>query len=61
MSRHPQRAQDIRRENRAILDALVGGDFKIVEEAVKAHVRGAANAVRLFIERETQHLFIVAA
>ena len=61
VSRHPQRAQDIRRENRAILDALVGGDFKIVEKAVKAHVRGAASAVRLFIERETQHLFIVAA
>ena len=61
VSRHPQRAQDIRRENRAILDALAGGDCKIVEEAVKAHVRGAANAVRLFLERETQHLFIVAA
>ncbi len=61
VSRHPQRAQDIRRENRAILHALAGGDCKIVEEAVKAHVRGAANAVRLFIERETQHLFIVAA
>lgn len=61
VSRHPQRAQDIRRENRAILNALVGGDFKVVEEAVKAHVRGAANAVRFFIERETQHLFIVAA
>jgi len=61
VSRYPQRAHDIRRENRAILDALVGGDLKAVEKAVKAHVRGAAGAVRLFIERETQHLFIVAA
>ena len=61
VSRHPQRAHDIRRENRAILEALVGGDLKTIEKAVKAHVRGAAAAVRLFIERETQHLFIVAA
>jgi DNA-binding GntR family transcriptional regulator len=61
VSRHPLRAQDIRRENRAILDALVGGDLRTIEKAVKAHVKGAANAVRLFIERETQHLFIVAA
>jgi GntR family transcriptional regulator, vanillate catabolism transcriptional regulator len=61
VSRHPQRAQDIRCENRAILDALTRGDLKTVEKAVKAHVKGAANAVRLFIERDTQHLFIVAA
>ena len=61
VSRHPQRALDIRRENRAILDALVGGDLKTIEKAVKTHVKGAASAVRLFIERETQHLFIVAA
>jgi DNA-binding GntR family transcriptional regulator len=61
VSRHPQRVQDIRRENRAILDALIGGDVRIVDEAVKAHVRGAAANVRLFIENETQHLFIVAA
>jgi DNA-binding GntR family transcriptional regulator len=61
VSRHPQRAQDIRRENRAILDALAGGDLKTVEKAVRAHVKGADAAVRLFIERETQHLFIVAA
>jgi len=61
VSRHRQRAHDIRRENRAILDALAAGDLKIVEKAVKAHVKGAASAVHLFIERETQHLFIVAA
>jgi DNA-binding GntR family transcriptional regulator len=61
VSRHPQRVHDIRRENRAILEALIGGDLKTIEKAVKAHVRGAASAVRLFIERETQHLFIVAA
>jgi len=61
VSRHPQRAQDIRRENRAIFEALIGGDLKTVEEMVRAHVHGAADAVRLFIERETQHLFIVAA
>jgi DNA-binding GntR family transcriptional regulator len=61
VSRHPQRVHDIRRENRAILDALAGGDLKTIEKAVKAHVRGAASAVRLFIERETQHLFVVAA
>lgn len=61
VSRHPQRVQDIRRENLAILEALVGGDVRIVEKAVKAHVRGAAANVRLFIENETQHLFIVAA
>lgn len=61
VSRHPQRAHEIRRENRAILDALVGGDLKNIEKAVKAHVKGAASAVRLFIARETQHLFIVAA
>jgi DNA-binding GntR family transcriptional regulator len=61
VSRHVQRAHDIRRENRAILDALAGGDLKTIEKAVKAHVKGAASAVRLFIERETQHLFIVAA
>jgi DNA-binding GntR family transcriptional regulator len=61
LSKHARRAQEIRRENRAILDALGGGDLKAVEKAVKAHVKGAANAVRLFIESETQHLFIVAA
>jgi DNA-binding GntR family transcriptional regulator len=61
VSRHPQRAQDIRRENRAILDAMLGGDLKNIEKAVKAHVKGAAGAVHLFIERETQNLFIVAA
>jgi DNA-binding GntR family transcriptional regulator len=61
VSRHSQRVHDIRRENRAILDALATGDIKVVEEAVRAHVRGAANAVRFFIERETQQLFIVAA
>jgi len=61
VSRHPQRAEDIRRENRTILEALIGGDLKTVEETVRAHVRGAADAVRLFIERERQHLFIVAA
>ena len=61
LSRHAQRAEEIRGENRAILDALAGGDLKAVEKAVKAHVRGAANAVRLFIENETQHLYIVAA
>ncbi len=61
VSRHVQRAHDIRRENRAILDALAGGDLKTIEKAVKAHVKVAASAVRLFIERETQHLFIVAA
>jgi DNA-binding GntR family transcriptional regulator len=61
VSRHPQRAQDIRSENRAILDALIAGDAEALEKAVKAHVRGAANNVRLFIEREAEHLFIVAA
>jgi GntR family transcriptional regulator, vanillate catabolism transcriptional regulator len=61
VSRHRQRAQDIRSENRAILDAMASGDLRNIEKAVKAHVKGAANAVRLFIERETQHLFIVAA
>jgi DNA-binding GntR family transcriptional regulator len=61
LSRHPQRALEIRRENRAILDALCGGDLKTIENAVRAHVKGAASAVRLFIERETQQLFIVAA
>jgi len=61
VSRNPQRAQDIRRENRAILDALAGKDFKSVEKAVKAHVRGATDNVRLFIEREPQHLIMVAA
>lgn len=61
VSRHRQRAHDIRRENRAILAALAGGDLKVIEKAVKTHVKGAANAVRLFIESETQHLFIVAA
>lgn len=61
VSRHVQRAEEIRRENHAILDALGGGDPKAVERAVKAHVKGAANAVRLFVENETQHLFIVAA
>ena len=61
VSRHPQRAHEIRQENRAILDALVGGDLKTVEKAVKAHVKGAASAVHFFIGRETQYLFIVAA
>jgi DNA-binding GntR family transcriptional regulator len=61
VSRHPQRVQDIRCENRAILEALIGGDVRSVEKAVKAHVRGAAANVRLFLEHETQHLFIVAA
>jgi len=61
VSRHAQRADEIRDENRAILDALAAGDLKAVEKAVKAHVKGAANAVHLFIENETQHLFIVAA
>lgn len=61
LSRHPQRALEIRRENRAILDALCGGDLETIEKAVRAHVNGAASAVRLFIERETQQLFIVAA
>jgi len=61
VSRHPQRALDIRRENRAILDALAGGDLTTVEKAVKAHVHGAASAARLFIERETRHVFVVAA
>jgi DNA-binding GntR family transcriptional regulator len=61
VSRHAQRADEIRRENHAILDAMGGGDLKAVERAVKAHVKGAANAVRFFVESETQHLFIVAA
>ncbi len=61
VSRNPQRAQDIRRENREILAALTARDVRAAEEAVKAHVRGAASNVRLFIEREPQHLFIVAA
>ena len=61
VSRHRQRASEIRRENRAILDALTGRDLKAVEKAVRAHVKGAADAVRLFVESETQHLFIVAA
>ncbi|HTZ00830.1 MAG TPA: GntR family transcriptional regulator [Xanthobacteraceae bacterium] len=61
VSRHVQRATEIRGENHAILNALSGGDLKTVERAVKAHVKGAANAVRLFVESETQHLFIVAA
>ncbi len=60
VSRHAQRAQDIRRENRAILDALIGSDARLVEKAVRAHVQGAAANVRLFIEREP-HLFVVAA
>jgi len=59
--RHVQRPLEIRRENRAILDALAGGDAKALEKAVRAHVKGAADAVRLFIASETQHLFIVAA
>ena len=42
VSRHAQRAHDIRRENRAILDALAGGDLKTIEKAVRAHVKGAA-------------------
>lgn len=61
VSRNPERVQDIRRENRAILDALAVGDFQNVEEAVKAHVRRAADNVRLFIEREPRHLIMVAA
>jgi DNA-binding GntR family transcriptional regulator len=61
VSRNPQRAQDIRRENRAILDALAAKDIKTAERAVKAHVRGAADNVRLFIEREPQNLVMVAA
>ena len=61
VSRHPQRAKDIRQENRAILDALIAGDVRRVEKAVRAHVRGAANHVRLFIEREPHRFYIAAA
>lgn len=61
VSRNPQRAQDIRRENRDILDALITRDLRKVEDAIKAHVRGAADNVRVFIEREPQHLIMVAA
>ena len=61
VSRNPERAQDIRRENRAILGALTAKDLRGVEKAVKAHVRGAADNVRLFIAREPQHLVMVAA
>lgn len=61
VSRHTQRANDIRSENRAILEALESGDTKRVEKAIRAHVRGAANHVRLFIEREPHHLYLAAA
>jgi DNA-binding GntR family transcriptional regulator len=61
VSRNPARAEQIRRENRAILDALAGRDIRKAEKAVRAHVRGAAENVKLFIEREPQHLVMVAA
>jgi len=61
VGKHPERAEEIRNENRAILDAFVTNDHRQAEAAVKAHVRGAANAVRQFIEREPQHLLVVAA
>jgi DNA-binding GntR family transcriptional regulator len=61
VSRRPERAQEIRRENRAILDALISGNVRKTEEAVKAHVHGAAANVRAFIEQQMQNLFVVAA
>jgi DNA-binding GntR family transcriptional regulator len=61
VSVNSQRAQDIRRENHAILDALAARDIKNVERAVRAHVRGAAENIRLVTEREPQHLMMVAA
>jgi DNA-binding GntR family transcriptional regulator len=61
ISRNPTRAEQIRRENRDILDALAARNIKNAEKAVRAHVRGAADNVKLFIEREPQHLVMVAA
>lgn len=61
VSKYPQRSEEIRQENRAILDAFAARDSIQIEAAVKAHVRGAADAVKLFIEREPQHLLVVAA
>lgn len=59
--RHPDRAQRIRVENRAILDAIVSRDAKAMERSIRAHVRGAARYVKLVVENEPQHLFIAAA
>ena len=61
VSRNPARAEQIRRENRAIFDALGKRDLRNAEKAVRAHVRGATENVKLFIEREPQHLVMVAA
>jgi DNA-binding GntR family transcriptional regulator len=61
VSRNPARAEQIRRENHAILDALAARNIKNAEKAVRAHVKGAADNVKLFIEREPQHLVMIAA
>jgi len=61
VSRNPARAEQIRRENRAIFDALGKRDLRNAEKAVRVHVRGATENVKLFIEREPQHLMMVAA
>lgn len=61
VSRNPARAEQIRRENRAIFDALGKRDLRNAEKAVRVHVRGATENLKLFIEREPQHLMMVAA
>lgn len=61
VSRNPKRAEEIRRENYEILEALTSGDVNHAERAVRAHVRAAADNVKLFMKQEPRHLLMVAA
>lgn len=61
VKKYPPRAQAILLDNRRILRALRSRDEAALELAVRAHIKGAGEVVKKFMEQELHQMYFAAA